>query len=198
MEKEMTLGSLFDGIAGFPLAAAQNGIKTIWASEIVGDCIDIVKKHFPEIQHLGDITKINGGEIPPVDIISFGSPCQNLSTAGNQKKGRISAECLKKSQKPTFQCLIVEDGQQAEWLEAPQAVQLGDSWTLNTGECPSVENVSTLYTILTENVPQKYYLSAKACLGILRRAEQRGRTLPEVLETALKQQAQEQQQASYH
>lgn len=85
MEKEMTLGSLFDGIAGFPLAAAQNGIKTIWTSEIVGDCIDIVKKHFPEIQHLGDITKINGGEIPPVDIISFGSPCQNLSTAGNQK-----------------------------------------------------------------------------------------------------------------
>lgn len=85
MEKEMTLGSLFDGIAGFPLAAAQNGIKTIWASEIVGDCIDIAKKHFPEIQHLGDITKINGGEIPPVDIISFGSPCQNLSTAGNQK-----------------------------------------------------------------------------------------------------------------
>lgn len=85
MEKEMTLGSLFDGIAGFPLAAAQNGIKTIWVSEIVGDCIDIVKKHFPEIQHLGDITKINGGEIPPVDIISFGSPCQNLSTAGNQK-----------------------------------------------------------------------------------------------------------------
>lgn len=85
MAKEMTLGSLFDGIAGFPLAAAQNGIKTIWASEIVGDCIDIVKKHFPEIQHLGDITKINGGEIPPVDIISFGSPCQNLSTAGNQK-----------------------------------------------------------------------------------------------------------------
>lgn len=193
MEKEMTLGSLFDGIAGFPLAAAQNGIKTIWASEIVGDCIDIVKKHFPEIQHLGDITKINGGEIPPVDIISFGSPCQGLFRV---IKGRISAECLKKSQKPTFQCLIVEDGQQAEWLEAPQEVQLGDSWTLNTGECPSVENVSTLYTILTENVPQKYYLSAKACLGILRRAEQRGRTLPEALETALKQQAQ--QQASCH
>lgn len=81
----LTLGSLFDGIAGFPLAAAQNGIKTIWASEIVEDCIDIVKKHFPEIEHLGDITKINGGKIPPVDIISFGSPCQNLSTAGNQK-----------------------------------------------------------------------------------------------------------------
>lgn len=81
----LTLGSLFDGIAGFPLAAAQNGIKTVWASEIEPNCVEIVKKHFPDIEHLGDITKINGGKIKPVDIISFGSPCQNLSTAGNQK-----------------------------------------------------------------------------------------------------------------
>ena len=111
-------------------------------------------------------------------------------------KGMTLKPCLKKSQKPIFQCLIAENGQPAEWLEAAQEVQLGDKWTLNTGECPSVENVSTLYTILAENVPQKYYLSAKACLGILRRAEQRGRTLPEVLEVALKQQAEEQQQQS--
>lgn len=81
----LTLGSLFDGIAGFPLAAARNGIKTVWASEIITDCVDVVKKHFPDIEHLGDITKIDGGKIQPVDIISFGSPCQNLSTAGNQK-----------------------------------------------------------------------------------------------------------------
>lgn len=85
IQHTLTLGSLFDGIAGFPLAAAQNGIKTVWASEIIDDCVDIVKKHFPDIEHLGDITKIDGGKIPPVDIISFGSPCQNLSTAGNQK-----------------------------------------------------------------------------------------------------------------
>lgn len=53
MENQMTLGSLFDGIAGFPLAAERHGIKTIWASEIEQDCVDIVKRHFPDIEHLG-------------------------------------------------------------------------------------------------------------------------------------------------
>lgn len=82
--KTLTLGSLFDGIGGFPLAAQRCGIKTLWASEIEPSCIEITKRHFPRVEHLGDITKINGGEIPPVDIISFGSPCQDLSTAGKQ------------------------------------------------------------------------------------------------------------------
>lgn len=82
--KTLTLGSLFDGIGGFPLAAQRCGIKTVWASEIEPNCIEITKRHFPRVQHLGDITKINGGKIPPVDIISFGSPCQDLSTAGKQ------------------------------------------------------------------------------------------------------------------
>ncbi len=91
---KMTLGSLFDGIAGFPLAAQRQGIKTVWASEILPDCVDVAKKHFPDIEHLGDITKMNGAEIPPVDIISFGSPCQNLSTAGNGKGLEGSASCL--------------------------------------------------------------------------------------------------------
>ena len=90
----MTLGSLFDGIAGFPLAAQRQGIKTVWASEILPDCVDIAKKHFPDIEHLGDITKLNGEEMQPVDIISFGSPCQNLSTAGNGKGLEGSASCL--------------------------------------------------------------------------------------------------------
>lgn len=80
----MTLGSLFDGIAGFPLAARRQGIKTLWVSEIEPNCIDIAKRHFPEAEQLGDITKIDGGKIPVVDIISFGSPCQDLSVAGKQ------------------------------------------------------------------------------------------------------------------
>ena len=84
-EAGLTLGSLFDGIAGFPLAAATMGIKTIWTSEIEENCIDIAARHFPEAKQLGDITKLNGADIDPVDIISFGSPCQNLSTAGNQR-----------------------------------------------------------------------------------------------------------------
>ena len=81
---EMTLGSLFDGIAGFPLAARRQGIKTVWVSEIEPDCIDIAKRHFPEALQLGDITQIDGAKIPIVDIISFGSPCQDLSVAGKQ------------------------------------------------------------------------------------------------------------------
>ena len=83
--KTLTLGSLFDGIGGFPLAAQRCGIRTVWASEIEPTCIEITKRHFPRMEHLGDITQIDGGNIPPVDIISFGSPCQDLSTAGKQK-----------------------------------------------------------------------------------------------------------------
>lgn len=85
MAAGLTLGSLFDGIAGFPLAAAGVGIKTVWTSEIEPNCIEIAALHFPEAKQLGDITKLNGADLDPVDIISFGSPCQNLSTAGNQK-----------------------------------------------------------------------------------------------------------------
>lgn len=80
----MTLGSLFDGIGGFPLAASRVGISPVWASEISTDCISITKKHFPVMRHFGDITKINGGDIEPVDIISFGSPCQDLSISGKR------------------------------------------------------------------------------------------------------------------
>ena len=80
----LTLGSLFDGIGGFPLAAQRCGILVLWASEIEPNCIAITKRHFPEMQHLGSITEIDGGKIPPVDIISFGSPCQDLSVAGKQ------------------------------------------------------------------------------------------------------------------
>ena len=78
----ITLGSLFDGIGVFPLAASRHGITPVWASEIVPDAISITKRHFPEMEHLGDITKLDGGKIPVVHVITFGSPCQNLSSIG--------------------------------------------------------------------------------------------------------------------
>ena len=86
------MGSLFDGISGFPHSAQKFGIKTLWASEIEPSCISISKRHFPDMAHLGDITKINGGEVEPVDIITFGSPCQDLSLAG--KKAGMKHEDL--------------------------------------------------------------------------------------------------------
>ena len=69
------------------------------------------------------------------------------------------------------------------------SVPHGDCLTLNFGECPNVENVSTLSQILQAGVPEKYYLSPKACLGILRRASVRGKELPELLKKALERQA---------
>ena len=80
----MTLGSLFDGSGGFPLAGLINGITPVWASEIEPFPIRVTKARLPDMKHLGDITKINGAEIEPVDIITFGSPCQDLSVAGKQ------------------------------------------------------------------------------------------------------------------
>jgi DNA (cytosine-5)-methyltransferase 1 len=80
----MKLGSLFDGIGGFPLAAQAFGIETVWASEIEPFPIKVTKIRFPNMKHLGDITKINGAEIESVDIITGGSPCQDLSVAGKR------------------------------------------------------------------------------------------------------------------
>jgi DNA (cytosine-5)-methyltransferase 1 len=80
----ITIGSLFDGIGGFPLAAQRNGMKAIWASEIEPFPIRVTQIRFPDMKHLGDITKIDGAEIEPVDIITGGSPCQDLSVAGKR------------------------------------------------------------------------------------------------------------------
>ena len=62
---KITLGSLFDGIGVFPLAARRHGIVPVWASEIVKAPISITRRHFPDMEHLGDITKLDGGKIPP-------------------------------------------------------------------------------------------------------------------------------------
>ena len=82
--KELKLGSLFDGSGGFPLAGSLFGIKPVWASEIEPFPIRVTKLRFPEMKHLGSVTDINGAAIEPVDIITFGSPCQDLSVAGKQ------------------------------------------------------------------------------------------------------------------
>ena len=80
----MKLGSHFDGIAGFPLAGMINGIEPVWATEIEPFPIKVSKTHFPGMKHYGSITDISGAELEPVDIITFGSPCQDLSVAGKR------------------------------------------------------------------------------------------------------------------
>ena len=83
--KTLTMGSLFDGIGGFPLAAVHNGIVPVWASEIEAFPIEVTKICFPDMAHVGDITKLDGAKLPPVDIICGGSPCQDLSVAGQRR-----------------------------------------------------------------------------------------------------------------
>ena len=80
-----TIGSLFDGSGGFPLAAFMCGGVPVWASEIEPYPIAVTKTRFPYMKHLGSVTEVKGNEVEPVDVISFGSPCQDLSVAGLRK-----------------------------------------------------------------------------------------------------------------
>ena len=80
----MKLGSLFDGSGGFPLAGVMNGMTPVWASEIEPYPLRVTAARFPNMKQLGDVTKIDGAAIDPVDVITFGSPCQDLSVAGKQ------------------------------------------------------------------------------------------------------------------
>lgn len=81
----LTMGSLFDGIGGFPLAGVHNGITPVWASEIEAFPMEVTKIRFPHMVHVGDITKLNGADLPPVHVICGGSPCQDLSVAGQRR-----------------------------------------------------------------------------------------------------------------
>ena len=80
----MKLGSLFDGSGGFPLAGSLCGIEPIWAAEVEPYPIAVTRSRFPNMKHLGSVTDIHGGDIEPVDIITFGSPCQDLSVIGKR------------------------------------------------------------------------------------------------------------------
>lgn len=80
----MKLISLFDGSGGFPLAGAMCGITPIVASEIEPYPIAVTRSRFPNMIHLGDVSKVNGADLEPADIITFGSPCQDLSVAGKR------------------------------------------------------------------------------------------------------------------
>ena len=243
---EVTIGSLFSGSGGFELAASICGIKPVWASEIEPLPILVTKKNFPEMKHLGDIGYIKGDKIDPVTIISGGSPCQDMSIAGQRagldgnrsglfrqqirivkemrnsdtKRGRTgkdirprfmvwenvpgafssnrggatSRQYSKRSQasqtrQPQYLSLRKANGQKPDASWATLSPSLGERLMPNTGVSPREEIESSLSQILEETPHQKYYLSAKACSGILKRAEKRGRELPGILKEALTRQA---------
>ena len=110
----MKLGSLFDGSGGFPLGGIIAGMTPVWSSEIEPFPIRVTEKRLPQMKHYGDVSKISGADLEPVDIITFGSPCQDMSVAGKRagldgaRSGlffqavRIIKEMRAKYQKPRF------------------------------------------------------------------------------------------------
>ena len=98
--------------------------------------------------------------------------------------------CSKKSDRPRFQCLQMANGQTQEWQNCRSVKSHGASSTLNIGESPNVAVESFLSQILEprQDVRAKYYLSPKACEGILRRARERGKELSPELKEALERQ----------
>ena len=83
-DSRLTLGSLFDGSGGFPLGGLLAGITPLWASEIEPFPIRVTTKRLPFVKHLGDISTVDGSKVAPVDIITFGSPCTDMSVAGKR------------------------------------------------------------------------------------------------------------------
>lgn len=244
----MKLMSLFDGSGGFPLAASLCGIEPVYAAEVEPYPIAVTKNRFPKMKHLGDVSKVKGGEIEPVDIITFGSPCQDMSIAGKRaglKHADMGDDETTRSGLFLEAIRIIKEMREATngvypryaiWENVPGAFSSnrgedfrtvleefirvkekdavmpdvpkagwpyadcysGNGWSLayrvfdaQYWGVPSVAVESTLSQILEDNVPEKYYLSQKACEGILRRAERMGKKLPDVLKTALEQQSAE-------
>ena len=234
----LTLGSLFDGSGGFPLGGLISGITPVWASEIEPFPIRVTTKRLPFMKHYGDISQMDGGKIEPVDIITFGSPCTDMSVAGRRAglEGQQSVlfyqairiikemRCATNGKYPRYivwenvpgafssnggedfkavleavigvaepnprcLCLRKTDGPMPTATWETDGALLTEFLTLNSGEFPNEENASTLSQILQVGVPSTYFLSPKACQGILRRASARGKELPEVLRIALEQQA---------
>ena len=84
MNSNLTLGSLFDGSGGFPLGGLISGITPVWASEIEPFPIRVTTKRLPFMKHYGDVSRLKGADLEPVDVITFGSPCQDMSVAGRR------------------------------------------------------------------------------------------------------------------
>lgn len=231
---EITVGSLFDGIGGWCIAAERNGAVPVWSSEIEPFCIEVTKKHFPNVMQLGDIRKIKGDKIPPVDIICAGSPCQDLSVAGKREglKGErsglfrtandIVSDMLNatKGEYPKyfiwenvlgafssnkgrdFQAVLSEITQanipmpgSGKWARSGmvRSKRCHLAWRVLDAQYWGVpqhrERIFLIASFRNRGGDRKYYLSPKACQGILRRAKARKKRLPELLYQVLKHQS---------
>ena len=118
--KKITLGSLFDGSGGFPLAARNLGMEPIWASEIEPFPVLVTRKNFPAMKHLGSITQLKGNLIEPVDVITFGSPCQDFCGAFTSNQGEDFRCVLESISKIKDENISIP--QSSKWQQAGEIV----------------------------------------------------------------------------
>lgn len=239
MNNILTLGSLFSGSGGFELGGMFAGIKPIFNAEIEPFPIRVTTKRFPRVKHYGDVSAMSGAEVEPVDIITFGSPCQDMSLAGKRegldgdRSGlfhqaiRIIKEmreatngeypkyavwenvkgCLSSNKGEDFRrvieefCKIKESDisvprpEKGRWQNAGlvMADDYSIGWRLFDAQYWGVpQRRERIYLVadFSGGGLEKYYLSPRACQGILNRASSRGKKLPSLLEKALRAQAQ--------
>ena len=199
----LTYGSVCSGIEAVTVAWEPLGFRPAWFAEIDPFCSVLLAHQHPGVPNLGDFTTIKESHAP-IDVLAGGTPCQSFSLAGRRggledARGNLAIEFAgllagcglagsSGKTSPVF-CPQTAGGTSApssgRWRNSGM-VAPGECWTLSSSECPSDGVASSLSDILeTGGVPQRYFLSAKACAGILRRAAKRGKTLPPLLRMAL-------------
>jgi DNA (cytosine-5)-methyltransferase 1 len=259
--------SLFDGSAAFPLAASKYGIDAVYMSEVEPFPIAVSKSQFPNAKHLGDVSKVNGGELEPVDIVTFGSPCQDLSIAGKKQglEGGQRSSLFFQAVRIIKEMLDNTNGEYPRyiiWENVPNATSIneGEDFKLVMNEFNKIgftcdpnildaskfgvaqrrlrifivginekyynysdffigkgsraermqkalkkwkgmtfagitsrwydENTQKLSDVLEKGVDEKYYLTPRACEGLLRRLDENNKIIPDILRQSLEKQMQ--------
>lgn len=203
--------SLFSGIEAATVAWKPLGWEAEAYAEIDPFPKAVLKHHYPEVPDLGDMTKIDWRKYRgTVDLVCGGSPCQAFSIAGLRKalddpRGQLMLEYLRACHEIDPEWIVWEnvpgvlsaDGGRAFGSLLASVAELwpdgggrhGECWTLNSSEWHNDADVSSLSSTLeTGDVPHRFFLSARACAGIIRRAGKRGKPLPEDLQEALERQ----------
>lgn len=202
--------SLFSGIEAATVAWEPLGWKAEAYAEIDPFPKAVIAHHYPHTPDLGDMTKVDWRKYRgTVDLVVGGSPCQAFSIAGLRKalddpRGQLMLEYLRACYEIDPEWIVWEnvpgvlsaDGGRAFGSLLASVAELwpdggrhGECWTLNSTEWHNAAAVSSLSSTLeTGGVPHRYYLSAKACAGIIRRAGKRGKPLPKDLQEALERQ----------
>lgn len=200
----MIYGSVCSGIEAASVAWHPLGWRAAFLSEIDAFPRAVLRHHYPSVPCHGDFTTIKDGDYEPIDILVGGTPCQSFSVAGLRggladERGNLALEYLRLAERLRPRWIV--------WENVPGVLSSGGGrdfgsflggWansgmgspteclTLSTSDWPSAGSVCSLSDILeTGDVPQRFFLSRKACAGILRRAAKRGKTLPPQLQRAL-------------